>query len=212
MSNKNKTLIYVLTDNSGSMRSIKNDVIGGFNSFLEDQRQTGGKCSLSYAEFNHTYKEVYTNKNIHDVEDLTSREFVTQGSTALFDAWGTSISKLKETLSAIDEEQRPGNIIFVIITDGEENSSREFTRDQIFNMTSAATEEGWHFTFLAANQDAIATGQNLGIKKDAALTFGTNSSGVQNTYSSLSKSIIRKRQGVDQISYSHADRDSSLGK
>lgn len=213
MSNKDKTYIYVLTDRSGSMDSIRNDVIGGFNSFLQDQQKETNECVMTYAQFDHSYQEVFVGKDIQSVEPLTSKTFVPRGTTALLDAWYRSITNLRETIKAQSEEDRPGKVIFVVITDGYENASREVNKKQLFDMVETAKEDNWMFTFIAADQDAIAVAKQYGINQDSALTFHKSGKGVSETYKSLSKVVRGVRTlGLDNISYSSDDRSKSIEK
>jgi hypothetical protein len=191
------------------MDSIKSDVIGGFNSLLEEQKKQPGECFMTYAQFDNQYDEVFSNVDIQLVKPLTEETFVPRGSTALLDSWGRLIGSVKTSIYAMEEEDRPGNIVMVVITDGAENTSKEFKRHQIFDMVEAQKKEGWTFTFIAANQDAIQEAARYGIDMDTALSFSANASGVGATYGALSNGITRSRKGK-RIKYSHADRARSM--
>ncbi len=210
MSNNNKTLIGILTDRSGSMRNIQDDVIGGFNTFLEEQKNQPGECLMTYAQFDDQYDEVFQNVDIQQVKPLTKETFIPRGMTALLDAWGRFMGTLQESIVNMDKEDRPDNVVVVVITDGLENKSKEFKRPQIFDMIADRKAEGWSFTFLAANQDAVAEASHYGIAADQALSFGANPAGVNASYAAVSRSVIGSRRGKS-IKFSQAERSLSMG-
>jgi Mg-chelatase subunit ChlD len=144
-----------LLDRSGSMESILNDTIGGYNSFVKSQIADGGTMSLYL--FDHEVSEVYKDVPIDKVEPLTVETFVPRGSTALLDAIGYILKK--ETKKSV----------MIILTDGEENSSTKFTHAHIKDLTEMRAKDGWDFVYLGANQDAFAAGAKLGI--NTACTF-----------------------------------------
>ena len=147
-----------LLDRSGSMASILNDTIGGYNSFIKSQSADGGTMSLYL--FDHEVNEVYTDVPIDKVEPLTVETFIPRGSTALLDAIGYVLKK--ETKKSV----------MIILTDGEENASTKFTHAHIKDLTEMHVKEGWDFVYLGANQDAFAAGAKLGIA--TTCTFDTN--------------------------------------
>jgi hypothetical protein len=139
-----------LLDRSGSMDSIVGDTIGGYNSFVKSQIAEGGTMSLYL--FDHEVTEIYRNVPIDKVEPLTNKTYVPRGSTSLLDAIGYIIKK--ETTKSV----------MIILTDGEENSSCNFTHAHIKDLTDMRTKDGWDFVYLGANQDAFAVGNSLGIR------------------------------------------------
>jgi hypothetical protein len=207
-----KTSIFVLTDRSGSMHSIRDDVIGGFNTFLKDQQEEEGECVLSYAQFDDEYEQVFMNKKIQNVKPLTSDTLVPRGTTALLDAWGRSIIALKESINKTPKKNRPDNVIFVVITDGLENSSDEFSRDQINKMVKEAEKElDWNFVFLAANQDAVKEGRKYGVSSGSTMTYAPTKRGLLETYDSLSTETQQIRRGMKRkVSFSKKNREDSM--
>lgn len=179
----NLTDITVVFDKSGSMQSCLSDAEGGLNAFIESQKKQPGDCLLTLVEFDTSYRFVHSAKPIADVG---SYGFVPFGSTALYDAVGRAISETGARLAAMPEDDRPGLVIFVIVTDGQENSSIEFKRDQVKAMITEQQEKyQWQFVFLAANQDAFEAGSNVGIgpqgvagykeeRTSSALVFASN--------------------------------------
>jgi acyl-CoA synthetase (AMP-forming)/AMP-acid ligase II len=163
----NLTDIVVVLDRSGSMASVVDDTIGGFNSFVDRQKKGEGFARLTLVEFDHEYHVVYERRDIHEVSPLDRRSYVPRGNTALLDAIGRTIIAVRGAIAVDRPSERPGQVVFVIITDGMENASREFTRSQILEMIRAhQEEEEWEFLFFGANQDAIGEAASMGI--DAA--------------------------------------------
>lgn len=194
VTNQNKTAILALLDRSGSMASIRSDAEGGLRTFIDDQRKEKGECSLRVCVFDTEYDEVYPST---DIQTAAYPEIHPRGATALLDAWGRALTEFGEELSALPESERPGTVIFVVVTDGLENSSREWTRDKVFEAVRRQTEQyGWTFLFLAANQDAVATGESLGVRANCSVTYSQSSAGVGASYDALSQAVTRTRGGT----------------
>lgn len=204
------TDISIVLDRSGSMESVKSDTIGGFNAFLDDQKKAGGEATITLAQFDDVYEVLYFALPIVDAKRLDSATFVPRGSTALLDAIGRTIHDTGKRLEAMPEGERPEKVIFVIVTDGEENASKEFTAAQVNDLITHQREKyNWEFVFLGANQDAITTAANLGIAGAASLTYAANSKGVQGAYASLSRSVTSRRAGITMgVDFSDEDRDT----
>ncbi len=172
----NYTHISFVLDRSGSMQSMVNDAIGGFNAFLAEQQAFPGEATFTLAQFDNIYELLYPFANIQDVKPLTKETFVPRGSTALLDAIGKCVNETGKHLAATPEPARPEKVLFVILTDGEENSSREFNHHQINDMiTQQQNVYKWQFIFLAANQDAIASASRLGIDTTGGAVMGYTS-------------------------------------
>lgn len=148
-----------LLDVSGSMESCWDDTIGGFNSFLSDQKATGGRLTL--VQFDHEYTVTCSRTPIKDVKPLTRETYKPRGSTALLDAIGTMIK---------DWTARAKPSV-VILTDGLENSSKKFTKAHIKDLIEAKTKEGWTFAYLGANQDAFAEAGSIGIAPGCTMNY-----------------------------------------
>jgi hypothetical protein len=191
---KNKTYIYCILDKSGSMERILDDSIGGFNNFLTGQKEVPSECDMSIRLFDNTTEELVKHKNLQEVEPLTRQTYRIGGSTALYDAIGLSIDELGEYLASLDESERPEKVLIVILTDGQENSSRKYTYSQIREMINHQTEVyNWDFIFLAANQDALVVAETLSISRGNALNFEANSMGTTSLYDSLSMTTANYR-------------------
>jgi uncharacterized protein YegL len=177
--------IVCVLDRSGSMDSIIDDSIGGFNVFLSEQQALPGDAKLTLILFDDQYEVVYDRINLQDVSKITSETYTPRGTTALHDALGKSINSLGESLS--NQNKSPEKVIFVILTDGGENASKEFTKEQINKMIKHQQEKySWEFIFLAANQDAFSVGDGLGISAQNIANFSASSLGTQAAYSGMS--------------------------
>ncbi len=169
MTNKDLTHLYFLLDRSGSMQSIREDIVGGFDAFIAEQRRQPGQCVVSLAQFDDQYEEVYADRPIADVASL---DLVPRGMTAMLDAIGRLINAAGARLDALPEDQRPGSVVVGIMTDGLENASQEFTREQVRTMiTRQSTEYDWTFLYMGANQDAVEVGEGIGIDPRLAVTY-----------------------------------------
>ena len=169
---KHSADITVILDRSGSMESIASDVIGGFNHFVTHQQVQPGECRLTLVQFDNQYEVVYAGMPIVKAPPLTADTFQPRGSTALLDAIGRTIDATGERLRALPEPDRPDRVLLVVITDGLENASTDYTRSRVFEMISTQRDVyRWSFLFMAANQDAIQEGGHIGIAPQAAMNF-----------------------------------------
>jgi len=169
MTNTTLTHLYFLLDRSGSMQSIRSDTMGGFDAFIEEQRGLPGRCLVTLAQFDDGYDEVYTDRDLVAVPplDLTPR-----GSTALLDALGRLITTAGERLAALPEADRPASVIVGVMTDGRENSSREWSHPRIKELIEQQTRDyAWQFLYLGADQDAIEEGARMGFAASKSMTY-----------------------------------------
>ena len=191
---KQETDVTVILDRSGSMQKIASDAIGGFNEFLAEQERQAGDCRLTLIQFDNQYEVVYAAQPIAQAPRLTEDTFQPRGSTALLDAIGRTIDRTGRRLAALSEDERPDRVMLVIITDGLENASSDFTREQIFGMISRQRDVfNWSFLFLAANQDAIAEGAKMGIGAQQSLDFSATGAGVREAARSMSRAVSSLR-------------------
>ena len=216
MSKKNYTHIGVVIDRSGSMSSMKNDVIGGFNNFVSEQKKIEGEATMTLAQFDTEYDLLQDFKALGEVPDLTSAVFQPRGSTALLDAMGKTLTDVREKIKKMDEEDKPEKVIFVFITDGEENASGEYGRDRVFKMIEDLRNEediNWEFVFIGANQDAIQAGGHLGVRASASLTIDASGSGATMAFQSLSNGMTSYRRcATKSASYAFSDQDRDVQK
>jgi hypothetical protein len=206
---KNYTDIAVVLDRLGSMEMVKSDTIGGFNQFLKAQKALPGEATMTLVKFDDRYDVEYEGRAIKESPELNDKTFEPRGSTALRDAIGRTIVRVGQRLKAIDESNRPEKVIFVIITDGYENASREFTMEKISEMIAHQRDVyKWEFVFLGANQDAIATAGGMSISASNAMTYAANAVGTAAAFGSLTRGVSAYRSGVSMnASFTSEDRD-----
>ena len=183
---KNLTEVVFILDRSGSMEGLEADTIGGFNSMLAKQKKTEGEVLVSTVLFDHETEVLHDRVPLSEVKNMTSEEYWTRGSTALLDALGSSIRHIKNVHKYAREEDKPDKTLFVITTDGMENSSHHFDYNEIKKLVEAQRESGWEFIFLGANIDAIGTASHLGIDADRAVNFHSDSIGTKAIFSGIS--------------------------
>ncbi len=194
MSKQGLTEIVCIIDHSGSMEPLKSDAIGGFNSFLDEQKKIPGNANFTLVLFNHDYHLCQSGVNLADVKPLDSSSYVPCGTTALLDAIGRTLDDVGKRLSETKEDDRPGKVIVAILTDGLENASKDYTREKIFQIIKQQRETyKWEFFFLAANQDAIQGAMNLSIDPQNAVKYANTSMGTRSAYTSMSNAILQSR-------------------
>lgn len=183
--------IVVVLDKSGSMGVIQNDTIGTLNTFIDEQKNLPKEAFFSLILFDTGYQMIHESLPIKSVPHLTTDTYTPGRCTALLDAVGRGIDSLGERLRNLKETNRPDKVIFVIITDGEENSSRHYTKDKIKSMIELQQNEyNWQFLFLGANIDAFAGAQNLGIQQRYAANYSHNSRGVRSAGRGMSAAVM----------------------
>lgn len=190
---KDATEIVTVIDKSGSMGPLVNDTIEGFNYFLKDQQEIDKPANITLVLFDTLYT-MHDPTPVRQMPKLDAKSYTPSGCTALLDAVGRAINDLGARLLALQESERPANVIFVIITDGEENSSREFKLDQVASMIKRQQETyNWDFVFLGANIDAFSAGRSLGIAGGQCMGFEATSAGVGKSYAASSRAVRSKR-------------------
>lgn len=194
MTDSSYTHIVFLLDRSGSMQSIKSDTEGGFDAFIAAQGEQPGRCTVTLAQFDTEYQVVYEGRPLAAVPPLVLEP---RGGTALLDSIGRLIRDTGRTLEAMAEEQRPGVVEINIMTDGLENSSREYTRQAIKVLIEEQEREyNWTFSYMGANQDAIEVGAGMGIPAERNLTYGTGGGDVLAAMGAKARATSRLRNAV----------------
>ena len=194
---KHTEIIFII-DKSGSMSHLAGDTIGGFNGFIESQKALDGKATLTTVLFDTYMKTLHNGVDIHEVKPMTKSDYMAGGSTAMLDAIGETINKVQDRHDELGAE-KPDSVLFVITTDGEENSSRKFTKSQIEKMIKHQTNgHGWEFIFLGANMDAVQTANDIGIASSHSHTYDYTSKGTMAMYDTLSVTACAARTtGLD---------------
>ena len=190
MPKKDLAEIVCIIDMSGSMDNTADDARGGFNNFIEEQKKVEGDAKVTLTLFDTEFIDVHDNVNINDVPPLTTETYSPRGATALLDAIGKTLTKVGKRLAETDESARPEKVIAVIITDGHENSSTDFSKKDINAMITTQKEDyNWEFMFLAAGQDAIAEGAKLGFSAKQSVNFDNTSLGNKTAYAGMSNTV-----------------------
>lgn len=191
---ENFTSINIILDKSGSMAGLISDTIGGFNKFLNDQKALPGEAVFTLCTFDSSSQIVHNFKPIASVPDLDTKTYVPGGGTALLDAMGSTINSVGSKLAAMMEDDRPSKVLFLVITDGEENSSREFTKAKIKEMVEHQTNVyNWQFIFLGANIDAISEGNSLGFSTMNSMNYSATPGGTHDLYKTISTNTTNYR-------------------
>jgi uncharacterized protein YegL len=211
---KDYTHISMILDKSGSMQPLIKDTIGGFNSFLNDQKKLNGTATMTVVQFDNQYEVHHSFKDIKEISELNESTYIPRASTALRDAIGRTINETGKHLDSLSEENKPEKVVVVIITDGLENASKLFSASDINQMIEHQQQKyGWQFTFIGSNQDAITSAGELGIAAAAALDYSPTSQGVKMSYDILSRSVGHHRAGLTKsISYTIEDRKKAINK
>lgn len=190
--------VTFVIDRSGSMQSIQTDVDGGFRSFAKDQAPG---TLFNVIQFDTQYEKVFDGATAEQVQDF---KLVPRGATALLDAIGTTVTDLKRRYT----QSRPGKIVVVVVTDGHENSSRNFSKEKINKLIDECRAADWEFVFLAADQDAIASGQDLGFTQRDSMTFAKTPGGILRGFEAVSSNLVAFAAG-NKIDMSYTDSDRS---
>ena len=169
-----KDEIVMIVDCSTSMRSIQTEAQDGINQFIKEQQEVDGGANFTLVEFDNHSKVIHERIDINSVPGY---ELEPRGMTALCDAIGSACAAVENT---------DGKIIIVIVTDGDENASQELNAADVKTLITEKQEAGWEFIFLAANQDAIATGANYGIAQDTSINYDANAQGATFAYNAAS--------------------------
>ena len=196
---ENLTEMVFVLDRSGSMSGLAADTIGGFNELIEKQKKIEGDAYVTTVLFDHEYEVLHDHVALEEVAPLTDKEYFARGSTALLDAVGRTIDAVGARLAATAEDERPEHVVFVITTDGMENSSREYTAKRVRGMIEHQQQKySWQFVFLGANMDAVSEARKLGISAKYAADFTPSHSGVRKMYSmALHDVVMCARIGSD---------------
>lgn len=193
MKNDSMELVFIL-DRSGSMHGLENDTIGGFNSMIEKQKSEIGEVLVTTVLFDNQVEMLHNRIDICALKPMTRKEYFVRGTTALLDAIGSTITHISNNHMQMDRTYCPEKTLFVIITDGYENASREYSKSLVKEMIEREQKENnWEFLFLGANIDSVATASGFGIDADHSVDFHADEKGLQVNYDVLSEAICMKR-------------------
>lgn len=209
MKNNLTELVFIL-DRSGSMSGLEKDTIGGFNSMLEKQKKEEGQAIITTVLFDNKYKLLHDRINIKGISPITEKEYYVRGTTALLDAVGRTIEKIENAHKHTLEAERPSKVLFVITTDGMENSSTRYNYEKIKRMIEDKKKEfGWEFIFLGANLDAVKAAESIGISEDRATNYNCDSEGTKLNYEVISETVssIRANKAINKNWKDKIDKD-----
>ena len=204
--------LIIIIDESGSMGIITNDTIGGFNTFLETHQKLPGDANLTLVKFDTKYEIVHNGVDVRSVKPLDKTTYSPGGCTALLDAVGKAIDEVGKRYDALSEEEKPGKVIFLIITDGEENSSKEYTLKHIKDKTTQRQNiDKWEFIFMGANQDAWAAAGHMGYANavNYSVTDINRTMKAAAVYSMNSR-MYSEKTSLDNFNLSDADLDNEI--
>ena len=195
------TYIIFVIDRSGSMSSIRSDMIGGFNSFIKKQQEAKiGTCRVFAYKFDTEYETMFENTDLYEVPLLTEKNYEPRGGTALYDSLGKTITDIGLRLNSTPEEERPEKVLIVTITDGEDNShltnknTVKYNSQQVKEMVKHQTEVyKWDFAYIGANQDSWAVGQSMGYQAGTTLDYVADSAGTAVAFDTLARSTTMYR-------------------
>lgn len=206
-----KVELLIITDRSGSMATIKNDMELGLKTFLEKQKGEPGECRITHYEFDTAIDKTLEDVDIHKVYSIAINP---RGATALFDAVGQAVNEVGARLAKTKEKDRPESVIVLVITDGEENASNEFSGEQIQKLIKHQEEKySWKFIYLGANQDAFANGKKYGFAGGSSISYATTTRGIFNSMDILSSGIscLRSKEVSNQdFSFSDEQRKQAM--
>jgi hypothetical protein len=208
------THIAVLLDRTGSMSSIRDDVIGGFNGFLAAQQALPDPATMTLVQFDSQdpYEVLCARVSIAQVAGLTPATYVPRASTPLYDAIGRALTDLEADIERTALLDRPSKVVFVIVTDGQENSSSEFSRDRILSMIASKRAQGWEFVFLSADLSSFQDAAGLGISSSSRLLFRKNKKGSDGSWAAVSDKMAKLRSGESSsVSFDEDDRRRAAG-
>lgn len=207
MNAKLTELVFIL-DRSGSMNGLESDTIGGFNSMLKRQKAEGDNVNVTTVLFDDEVEVIHDRFPIGIIEPLTDKDYYVRGCTALLDAVGTSIEKIDNVQKHMPEAYKAEKVIFVITTDGLENSSEKYNRREIKRMIESKKECGWEFLFLGANIDAGREAEKIGIERNRSVTYKNDHEGVAINFEAVGKAVseaVKSERKTDFVDDNWAD-------
>jgi hypothetical protein len=223
MTDGNYTHYVLLVDRTGSMQAIRAETENGIRHYVAEQQKLPGRATLSLYQFDAWHKQNETGQpygdmvtQVENVTDFTpvaevpDYVLVPRGNTPLLDAFGYTVTETGEKLAALPEHQRPSKVYFTIATDGQENWSREWTKERVKALTEQQQRDyGWQFTYIGANQDAFAEARGMGIPLAAAMDYSATPGGTASAWASASSATVRSRKTDAPIAYTGAERKAA---
>lgn len=193
MTNPDYTAVMIVVDRSGSMAAIRRSAEDAINEFVNSQRHATGKRTVRISQFDNEYDTVCASTDPADIEPYELRP---RGLTALLDAMGRSITEFGDELAALPEPERPGVVVYAVMTDGIENASQEFDWDWVKSHVQRQQDEfGWQILYLGANQDAFTVGERLGVPAYNTMTYAATDHGTRSMTQSVTSYVASAASG-----------------
>ena len=188
------TEIVFIIDRSGSMGGLESDTIGGFNSMIEKQKKEEGEAIVSTVLFDDRSEVIYDRVDLKKVEPMNDTQYYVRGCTALLDALGGAVKHIKTVHKYAREDDRPEKTVFIVTTDGMENSSRKYDYDEVRKMVEKQRKEaGWEFIFLGANLDSVEYAGRMGFSAKTSVNYESDSRGTLKNYEVLGRTLSAVR-------------------
>lgn len=210
MGNNVTEMVFIL-DKSGSMSGFESDTIGGFNSTIEKQKKEPGKALVTTVLFSYASKKLHDRMPLDEITPLTDKDYCVGGGTALYDAIGAAINEIAENHKLSKPDEIPEHTVFVITTDGYENSSREYSREKVKNLIDTYTEKcGWQFIFMAANIDAAETAESIGISRKRSMNYVQTKEGIASQFDTMSFALktVRSNKSLDDEAWKNNESEN----
>ncbi|KAF1704658.1 VWA domain-containing protein [Pseudoxanthomonas kaohsiungensis] len=204
--------ISVILDRTGSMQDIRVDVVGGYNAFLAAQKDGPGQATLSLVQFDSQdpYEVLHAYADLATVAPLSLDQYVPRATTPLYDAMGRGILDLEAWLASRPDAERPSKVIFVVVTDGQENASKEFDRARVNRLIEAKKQLGWDFVFLSADLGAFDEAGDLGVDYRSRLMFDKTTEGNRAAWDLASEKVALRRSSLARdIEFNDIERTSA---
>ncbi len=187
------THVILVLDRSGSMGSVRDDAIGGFNTFVAQQAAAPGEATLTLVQFDHEYEVVLRALDMREVRPLDKKTYVPRGQTALYDAVGRAVAETTEYVRKLPTARRPAKVIVAILTDGAENASREYGYADVQKLITQKRRVGWEFLFLGANMDVVEAAARIGIPSACSYAFDSTGEGTRDVFVRLADAVTAYR-------------------
>lgn len=196
MTKEKLTEIVCVLDRSGSMQSMGDEPINGFNQFLKEQREVEGEANLTLVLFDDHYDVIHNGVNLKEVPELTKEVYFPRGMTALLDAVGKAVNTVDERLSKLKDEYQPDKVIVVILTDGKENSSHEFKKKDLKQkIEELQKEKKWEFIFMGSQLESFNDASGMGLRASMMDSYAPTSRGLNKGYLKMSRRVVKSRTG-----------------
>lgn len=195
MPKKDFTEIVCVLDRSGSMGSMGDEPINGFNQFLKEQKEVKGEANLTLVIFDNEYEVIHDGVNLKEVPELTSKVYYPRGMTALLDAVGKAVNTVEARLAKLEDEEKPEKIIVMVLTDGMENASQEFKKKAIKEKLEKLQKAEWEFIFMGSTLESFDDARDMGLQANSQLNYQATSGGLRTGYASMSSRMVKSRTG-----------------